>query len=151
MHLQTWTYGFLHILTPENRQKNLKTATWFLWLFFHLGIKQHLNPRARIFLLQIGSTDNCEARRWVWERGFLVTQGEKKNKGMSPGLPNSWLNFRAWLKAVLRLVYWQQKKLLPLGLPFFLHCSPSTNTPERAPCSKIKTSLLTWVKKQRVF
>lgn len=80
-----------------------------------------------------------------------MTQGGKKNKGMSPGLPNSWLNFRTLFKAVLRFVYQQQKKHLLLRLPFFSLCSPITNTLEGAPCSKIKTCLLISVKKQHVF
>lgn len=81
-------------LDPWEGASDLKVATWFQWLFLHLGIKQHPNPCVCIFLLQLGSTDSCKARRGVWERGFLVTQG-KRNKGMSLGLPNSWLNFRA--------------------------------------------------------
>lgn len=101
---------------------DLKVATWVLWLFLHLGIKQHPNPCVRILL---GSTESCKARRGVWERGFLVTQG-KRNKGMSLGLPNSWLNFRAQFKTILRLVYPQQKKHFLVCLPLFLHSSPNT-------------------------
>lgn len=118
-------FFFIFFLDPWEGAPDLKVATWFLWLFLHLGIKQHPNPCAHIFLLQIGSTESCKARRCVCERGFLVTQG-KRNKGMSLDLPNSWLNFRAQFKTVLRLVYPQQKKHFLLCLPLFLHSSPNT-------------------------
>ena len=70
---------------------------------------------------------------------------------MSLGLPSSWLNFRAWSKAVLRFVYWQQKKHLLLRLPFFLRCSTNTSEQAGAPHSKIKACLLTRVKKLSAF
>lgn len=70
---------------------------------------------------------------------------------MSPGLPNSWLNFRAQSSVVLRLVYWQQKKHLLPCLPFLLCRSCNPNTLEGAPHSKIRTCPLTWVKKPHVF
>lgn len=131
---------------PREGASDLKVATWILWLFLHLGIKQHPNPCVCIFL---GSTDGCKARRAVWERGFLVTQG-KRNKGMSLGLPNSWLNFRAQFKTVLRLVCPQQKKHFLPCLPLFLHSSPNTRGQEvlRAARSRLVSSP---VKKQSVY
>lgn len=125
MHLRTWTYGFLFYFLSWPLRRGTRLESCHLVFVIHLGIKQHPNPCAHIFLLQIGSTESCKARRCVCERGFLVTQG-KRNKGMSLDLPNSWLNFRAQFKTVLRLVYPQQKKHFLLCLPLFLHSSPNT-------------------------
>lgn len=91
--------------------------------------------------------DGREKEDFCWPKGT--------RRGMSPGLPNSWLNCRAWSQAVVRLVYWRHKKHLLLCLPdcffFFFHCSPNANALEGAPWSTIEACPLTWEEKQRAF
>lgn len=106
-----------------------------------------------VFLLQICSTDNCKARRWAWERGFLLTQGNQERDEPRPA--KQLVELQGLVSGCCEACLLKAQKA-PSPLPawlfvVFFHCSPNANVLEGAPRSTIEACPLTWEEKQRAF